>query len=80
MIDIEQEIIKTIAEEGKIDTADLGPEKSFYDLGVDSLSVLEILASLEKKYDIMISDAELKNVGSVGEIVKIISYKIKEKE
>ncbi len=77
---LEQEIINTIAEEGEIETSDITLDSSLYDLGIDSLSSLEILVALEDKYDITIEQERLKNVDSVREIVKFVSSKLKKKQ
>jgi len=62
---LEQEIINTIAEEGAIDKSEIKLDSNLYDLGIDSLSSLEILVALENKYDITIAQSSLKNVNSV---------------
>jgi len=77
---LEQEIINTIAEEGEIDKSDITLDSSLYDLGIDSLSSLEILVALEDKYDITIAQERLKNVDSVREIVKVVSSELKKKQ
>ena len=77
---LEQEIINTIAEEGEIDKSDITLDSSLYDLGIDSLSSLEILVALEDNYDITIAQNRLKNVDSVREIVKVVSSELKKKQ
>jgi acyl carrier protein len=76
---LEQEIIDTIAEEGAIDKSEIRPDSNLYDLGIDSLSSLEILVALEDKYDIRISQNRLKNVNSVREIIRVVSSQLKKK-
>ena len=77
---LEQEIINTIAEEGEIDKGEITPDSNLYDLGIDSLSSLEILVALENKYDIRIAQNRLKNVNSVREIIKVVSGELKKKQ
>ena len=77
---LEQEIANTIAEEGEIDKSDITLDSSLYDLGIDSLSSLEILVALEDKYDIAIEQERLKNLDSVREIVKVVSSELKKKQ
>ena len=76
---LEQEIIDTIAEEGEIDKSEIKLDSNLYDLGIDSLSSLEILVALEEKYDIRISQNRLKNVNSVREIIRVVSSQLKKK-
>ena len=42
------------------------------DLGVDSLSVMEIVAELEDTYDLTFPDEELPNVKTVGDVTRMI--------
>ncbi len=77
---LEQEILDTIAEEGQVDKVEITLDSNLYDLGIDSLSSLEILVALETKYDIRIAQKRLKNVNSVREIVKVVSSEVKKKQ
>ena len=77
---LEQEIINTIAEEGEIDKSDITLDSNLYDLGIDSLSSLEILVALENKYDIRIAQNRLKNVNSVREIIRVVSSELKKRQ
>jgi len=76
---VEQEIIDIIAEEGAIDRDEIKLDSNLYDLGIDSLSSLEILVALEAKYDITIAQNRLKNVNSVREIIRVVSSELKKK-
>ena len=80
MTKLEQEIINTIAEEGEIDKSEITLDSNLYDLGIDSLSSLEILVALENKYDIRIAQNRLKNVNSVREIVRVVSSELKKRQ
>jgi len=77
---LELEIINTIAEEGEIDKSEITLDSNLYDLGIDSLSSLEILVALENKYDITIAENRLKNVNSVREIIRVVSSELKKKQ
>ena len=79
MSKLEQEIIDTIAEEGDINKSEITPDSNLYDLGIDSLSSLEILIALEAKYDITIAQNRLKNVNSVREIIRVVSSELRKK-
>ncbi len=80
MSKLEQEIIDIIAEEGALDKSEIRLDSNLYDLGIDSLSSLEILVALEEKYDIRISQNRLKNVNSVREIIRVVSSELKKKQ
>ena len=79
MPELEQEIIDTIAEEGEINRNELKPDTNLFDLGIDSLTALEILVVLEDKYDIVITPDRLKNVNNVREIISAISDELQKK-
>ena len=80
MSKLEQEIINTIAEEGDISKSEITVDSNLYDLGIDSLSSLEILIALEAKYDITIRQNRLKNVNSVREIIRVVSSELRKKQ
>jgi len=48
------------------------------DLGIDSLSVMEIVAELEDVYDLTFPDEELPNVRTVGDVIKLIEKGLQE--
>jgi acyl carrier protein len=77
---LELEIINTIAEEGDIDKSEIKLDSNLYDLGIDSLSSLEILVALENKYDITIAQERLRNVDSVRKIITIVSSELRKKQ
>ncbi len=80
MNELEQEIVNIIADEGDIDRGDITLDSSLYDLGIDSLSSLEILIALEAKYDIIISEDRLGNVNSIKEIIRVVVSEVNKKK
>jgi acyl carrier protein len=79
MPQLEQEIIDTIAEEGDISRNEIKPDANLFDLGIDSLTALEILVVLENKYNIVIAPDRLKNVNNVRQIINAISDELQKK-
>jgi len=79
MPQLEQEIIDTIAEEGDISRNEIKPDSNLFDLGIDSLTALEILVVLETKYDIVVGRDRLKNVNNVRQIISAISDELQKK-
>ena len=77
---LEQEIIDTIAEEGEIDKSEITLDANLYDIGIDSLSSLEILVALEEKYCITIKQNKLRNINSVRQIIRAVSSELKKKQ
>jgi len=67
-------IAKLIAERTDRDTAEITPESTFTDLGIDSLDTVELLMQLE---DSIGCEIELdRKVETVGDLVKFIDEKI----
>jgi acyl carrier protein len=50
---------------------DAKPEDTWSDLDVDSLDLVELVKALEDKFDIEISDDDLKPIESVGAAIKL---------
>ena len=48
------------------------------DLGADSLDVVDLVMSIEESFDVEIPDEEVKNIKTVGDIVKYIENKVEE--
>lgn len=80
MNQLEQEIISTIAEEAAVDKSEITLDSNLYDLGIDSLSSLEIVVALEKKYDIRISEDRLKKIDTIREIIGVVAGEIHNKK
>lgn len=43
------------------------------DLGMDSLDRLELMAALEKEYDVTLSDEELSSVSNLREVIRALA-------
>ncbi len=60
---------------------DVVPKAAFVnDLGVDSLDALEMIMSVEKEFNIWISDDEVSQIVTVADMLECISSKIEGKE
>lgn len=62
----------------KLDKSDVKERLTLFDLGFDSLDVVDLSSSLEKKFDISISGLEIETdmYRTIGEIVDFIYGKI----
>ncbi len=80
MNQLEQEIINTIAEEAAVDKGEINLDSNLYDLGIDSLSSLEIVVALERKYDIRISQNRLKKINNIREIIRVVVGEVQKKK
>jgi len=69
-------IAKLIAERTECDPAEVKPESTFADLGIDSLDTVELLISLE---DTIGKEIDLdKDIKTVGELIEFIESKMQE--
>jgi len=72
MESLDKEIKSLVSKIIKIPEDKIDPNANlFYDLGVDSLLGVEILASLDKKYGLDIPEEKLQNVGSLNDIISL---------
>lgn len=71
---VEQEIRAIVAEILEEETDAIKNDAHFVkDLGMDSMMALEILASIEKKYRIVIAEESLSKFVNLDETVKVVS-------
>ncbi|MBF0532840.1 MAG: acyl carrier protein [Candidatus Omnitrophica bacterium] len=74
MDDIKETIRKMVAEILEMKPEQIGDDDLFIkDLGMDSLRALEIMASVEKKYQIRIEEDMLPKFTTLNETVKIVA-------
>ncbi|MFA5538494.1 MAG: acyl carrier protein [Gemmobacter sp.] len=52
--DVEKRVIAIIAEQAVLDVADVKPESTLADLGIDSLGLVESIFAIEEAFDISV--------------------------
>jgi acyl carrier protein len=71
--DIEQKIIKTVADTLKIEEQMISAESKFVDdLGADSLDLVELMMAIEAAFDCDIPDEEAGKITTVADAVKYV--------
>ncbi|MCY4541379.1 MAG: acyl carrier protein [Rhodobacteraceae bacterium] len=79
MSSIYSQVIDIIASQAVLDVADVGPESTLEELGIDSLGIVEAIFAIEEMFDIDISfnanepgesDVDFTSVGSIVEAVE----------
>ncbi len=75
MTQLEQEITAIVAEVAEIDEQELWEKRDKHfieELDIDSMLVLEIVASIEKKYRIEIEEEELLDITSLNATIELV--------
>lgn len=74
---IAEEVKKLIVESLSPETEELKEDLKFVeDLGADSLDVVELVMSLENKFNIEIPDEDAQKIKTVGEAIDYIASKV----
>lgn len=72
-----EELRVFVADVLDIDPATLTDDAHFVaELGLDSLKALEVMIALEKKFDIKISEDEVKDMINFSEVTELVASKI----
>jgi len=74
-VSTEDKVKTIIADQLEVDSAKLSPETTFEDIDADSLDIVELVMALEEEFDLEISDQEIENINTVGDVVKYIESK-----
>ena len=71
-------VIKLIAKTLELDAKKINEKTNLVqDLDVESLDLVDLVAAFEEEFDIVIEDKDIKNLQTVGDIVKYIEKREK---
>ncbi len=71
---LKEELKQLISEITEIPPEQIKDDSRFAeDLGIDSMMALEIVATIEKKYKVVIPEAEIPNIRSLQNIYELLS-------
>lgn len=73
MQNLKEELRELIAEIAEID--DVPDDVTFKDLGIDSMMGVEIVAAIERKYQVKIEDAELAEITTLNASMALVQKK-----
>lgn len=73
---VQDRVKKIVAEQLEVDIDSLTLETTFEEIDADSLDIVELVMALEEEFDLEISDQEIENIKSVGDVVKYIESKV----
>ena len=72
-----QEIKQIIANTASIDIADIDEKTSFVDdLGLDSLTLLEIAINVDYEYNLELSEEEIGQIGTLSSAVELVQKRL----
>jgi acyl carrier protein len=74
----ESELLDLIAQEAIIDREKLTREATLGDLGISSLDVITMLFELEERYGVVIEEADMAKMETLGEMVDFLMKRINE--
>ncbi|RRJ25051.1 acyl carrier protein [Lachnoanaerobaculum gingivalis] len=78
---MENKVMRIIAEISEVNESEIRMELELVDdLEVDSMMSLEILTELEREFDIRISEKDLADFVTVGDIFNFVKEKVDEKK
>jgi len=78
---VEEKVKDIIAEQLGVKKEEIKVESSFIDdLGADSLDTVELVMALEEEFGIEIPDEDAEKMTTVGDAMKYIEVKVKDKE
>lgn len=75
---LKEELRTLVCEITELD--ELGDDQEFKSLGVDSMTAIEIVSALERKYAIQVPEAELMQLTSLNNAFALVQRKIAEKQ
>ncbi len=73
---VEAKVKGIVADQLEVAIDKLSAETTFEDIDADSLDVVELVMALEEEFDLEISDQEIENVNSIGDVIKYIESKV----
>ena len=78
---VNDKITEIIVEQLGVKPEEVTPEASFVDdLGADSLDTVELVMALEEEFGVEIPDEDAEKIGTVGDAIKYIEEKAKNKK
>lgn len=65
-----------ISSQLEIEQDKINDDTTFDELGADSLDLIDVIADIEKEYEIEIAQGELESIKTVGDIEKLLCDRI----
>ncbi|MCQ2286834.1 MAG: acyl carrier protein [Bacteroidales bacterium] len=71
-MEIIEKVQSVIANKLSVEVSEVTLDKSFNDLGADSLDTVELILDFEKEFGVSIPDEDAEKIATVGDAVKYI--------
>ncbi len=75
-MNVEAKVKGIIADQLEVAVENLSLNTTFEDIDADSLDIVELILALEEEFDLEISDREIENINTVGDIITYIKSKV----
>ncbi len=73
---VENKVKEIVADQLEVAMDKLAMETTFEDIDADSLDIVELVMALEEEFDLEISDQEIENIKTIGDVIKYIESKV----
>jgi acyl carrier protein len=67
-----ESVVDVITKRFRIDRSSIHPEISFEELGLDSLSQIELITALQKELRVAITDDDIVSLSLVSDVVRLL--------
>lgn len=75
-MDAEAKVKTIVSQQLEVALDKLTMETTFEEIDADSLDIVELVMALEEEFDLEISDQEIENIKTIGDIVRYIESKM----
>ncbi|NLA05030.1 MAG: acyl carrier protein [Firmicutes bacterium] len=75
-MNIEEKVKAIVSEQLEVEADKLTTETTFEEIDADSLDIVELVMALEEEFDLEISDHEIEEIKTLGNIITFIESKV----
>ncbi|HOB28908.1 MAG: acyl carrier protein [Dethiobacteria bacterium] len=75
-MNVEEKVKAIVSEQLEVAVDSLTIETTFEEIDADSLDIVELVMALEEEFDLEISDQEIEEIKTIGDIVSFIESKV----
>lgn len=73
---VEAKVKGIIADQLEVAADKLTMDTTFEDIDADSLDIVELVMALEEEFELEISDQEIENIKTVGDVVRYLESRV----